>query len=278
MDPLEQLQSWIAKEQIHDPQKVSEQLNEWLRLIHNAQENVQSLSSQNAALLSELCMQHEGLIKLLQKIKDSETQNPIDQLTQLRHELHKINVEFLLKTAEFPEQFLPLIFTQSTPSQAFGANQLDALRESLKQFNTPALKTLTTLIQSILDWSESSQKMLNQLNAVSDQAADFWLEQVDPNQGPEQRLALWAKIYDQKFQEAYDQPEMQTLQGELINRLSQAKLNWQQLLEQMSEPLGLPTRNQIDQLVGTLDQQRRRIRKLELEIAELRVLANKSDH
>lgn len=276
MEPFEQLQSWIDQQSNADPDQLKQRLAEWSTLLSSAQKSAQALNANHSELIAQLCQQNQGLIQLLQTLSDKSGADPKDQLQLLRRELYQLNLEFLLKTAELPEQFLPLVFTQMLTKGGFTSAQLDALQSSIDQINAPQFKSLKLLLLSFIAWSTNADRMFAQLNKVSDVAIEDWLESIETNKSSDERIALWVAAYDSAFQRAYQQPEMQLAQGELINSLSQVKLCWQQLIEQLAAPLGLPTGSQIDQLISALDQQRRRIRTLEREVAQLKSALNTS--
>ena len=276
MEPFEQLQSWIDQQSNADPHQLKQRLAEWSTLLSSAQKSAQALNANHSELIAQLYQQNQSLIQLLQTLSDKAGADPEEQLQLLRRELYQLNLEFLLKTAELPEQFLPLVFTQMHTKGGFTSEQLDLLQSSIDQIDAPQFKSLKLLLQSFIAWSANADRMFALLNKVSDVAIEDWLESIESGKSSDERIALWVAAYDSSFQRAYQQPEMQLAQGELINSLSQVKLCCQQLIEQLAAPLGLPTGSQIDQLISAVDQQRRRIRTLEREVAQLKSTLNTS--
>ena len=270
MDPFEQLQNWIEQQQTLNQQQLREQLGDWSRLLKQAEQTATQMTPEYAGLVSQLCRQNEGFIQLLRDLGDHQAQEPVDQVNKIREHLHQLNLEYLLHSAEIPEQYLPLVFTQLRPGAGLSGTQFEAIEQAIKQIDAPYLKPFKQLLSSVLHWHQSTQQMLEQLNQISDASINRWLEQSAPSLSEEERLNLWINTYDDQFQQAYQRPEMQSCQGAIINSLAEVKADWRQLVEQISEPLGLPTRSQIDQLIDAVDNQRRRIRALERELAKLK--------
>lgn len=277
MDPFEQLQAWIEQQQTQNQQQLHKQLGDWSKLLKQAEQSAISLSPGYAGLVSQVCRQNEGFIQLLRDLGTHPDADPGAQVKQLRERLHQLNLEYLLHSAEIPEQYMPLVFTQLKPGAGLTNAQFDALEQAIDQIDAPYLKPLKQLLNSILHWHQSAQNMLDQLNSISDASVTRWLEKTSTHLSEEERLNLWVNTYDSQFQQAFQRADMQGCQGAIINSLTEVKSDWRKLIEQISEPLGLPTRSQIDQLIDGMDSQRRRIRALERELAQLKADQKLSD-
>jgi len=83
-------------------------------------------------------------------------------------------------------------------------------------------------------------------------------------------LNLWVDCYDKSYRDGFNSDELQAAQAALVNSLARLQLGWQALIDQFAEQLGLPSRSQVDKLIEEFDQQRRRIRKLEVELQALK--------
>ena len=269
---LEQFQNWIKQLETDPDTSFSTQLAQWQQWVSKFQAEAGSLSPQHADLVQQLTTYSGELVELLADLTRNQARGaPVEELLErLRFELHQFNVKHTLGQATLPHQFLDLLLTQKQASFTLDDEQLEQLKQSLNQLAHPRFAQLKAFIESLLDWSRASTSLSDELDRVSNKAIEQYCKRATDNLDQEALLNLWVDCYDQSYRKSFNTDELQRAQAELVNSLARLKLSWQALVDQLAEQLGLPSRSQIDQLIEEFDQQRRRIRKLELELQALK--------
>lgn len=269
---LEQFQSWIKQLETDSDTSFSTQLAQWQQWISKFQSEADSLAPQHADLLQQLTSYSGELVELLADLTRNQARGvPVEELVErLRCELHQFNVKHTLEQATLPHQFFDLLFTQKQTNFALSHEQLEQMKQSLGQLTHPRFAQLKAFIASLLDWSRASTNLSDELDRVSNNAIEEYRQRATDTLDQEALLELWVECYDRSYTGAFNSSELQQAQAEMINTLARLKLSWQALVDQFAEQLGLPSRSQVDKLIEEFDQQRRRIRKLELELQALK--------
>jgi len=270
-DPLlNQFQNWIKQLEDLPESSFSEQLAQWQHWAVKLQQHSRDLAPDHADLVSQLTVQSNELIELLADLTRAQARGPnlSNQVERLRTNLHQFNLRRTLEQATPLHQFLNLLITQR--HQLLHSNeQREQLQALLQQFNHPRLGSVKALLEALLNWQASISTFKSQLDQVSDAAIEDFLSQADGQLSHEELLALWVRSYDQAYAAAFNQADLPKAQADMISSLARLQNRWQQLIDQYAEQLGIPSRNQLDQLIEQLDQQRRRIRKLEQALEQI---------
>lgn len=271
---LDQFQSWIKQLENVPDASFTEQLAQWQHWVRQFQQNAEEISPNHAELVDQLSVYSGELVELLAQLTRARAQgaDPSEQLQQLRAELHKFNLRHILEHATLAHQFLDLLFTQQGSAPIYSAEQRQQLQAMLQQFKHPRFTNIRSLLEAMLGWHEAISTLNTQLDKVSAVAIEQFCAAADESLEHEQLLSLWVSSYDQAYRSAFNQQDLQQAQAQLVNSLVQLQICLQRLIDQFAEQLGLPSRNQIDLLIAEFDQQRRRIRKLEQELEQLKAI------
>ncbi len=269
---LEQFQSWIKQLETDPDASFSTQLAQWQQWISKFYSEADSLAPQHGHLVQQLTCYSGELVELLANLTRNQARGaPVEELVErLRSELHQFNVKHTLEQATLPHQFLDLLFTQKQANFALSHEQLEQLKQSLNLLTHPRVAQLKEFIEAMLDWNRASTNLSDELDRVSNNAIEEYRQRATDSLAQDELLNLWVECYDQSYADAFNSSELQTAQAGLVNTLARLKLSWQALVDQFAEQLGLPSRSQVDKLIEEFDQQRRRIRKLELELQALK--------
>ena len=251
------------------PISMHNEMNEQLKsLLFNIEQHPGDVSGHHADLVKNLVRSSMALTDLLETL-DKSPQKDETLLKTLREQLHLFNIESLMRSVNIPQQFVPLLFTQTEQNQAVQnplLSQLTLLRDSL---TLPIHNPIKAFIGALIDWYQSGQHLLNELDQISNNATRLWLKSSSEAKSTHDRIADWASIYDRCYVEHFQQPAMQLAQSSWLNHGAEVKLAWNQLINHFTEQIGLPSPSQIDTLIEQLDQQRRRIRSLERRLSRL---------
>ena len=273
---LDQFQNWMKQLESLPETSFTEQLAQWQQWIAKFQHQTEELSPNHADLVASLTAHSAELVELLADLTRARAHGTdVSGLVErLRSELHQFNLRHILERATLPHQFLELLFTQQGISATYSPEQLEQLRAVTAQLKHPRFAKFKALLEALIGWQEAVGRLNRQLDAVSTAAIEQFTREAQDSFEQEQLLALWVNCYDQTYREAFNHSELPAAQAELVNSLTQLQSCWQALIEQFADQLGLPRRSEIDQLIEQFDQQRRRIRALELEIEQLKASQN----
>lgn len=237
-------------------------------LLFNIEQHPGDVSGHHADLVKNLVRSSMALTDLLETL-DKSPQKDETLLKTLREQLHRFNIESLMQSVNIPQQLVPLLFTQTEQNQAVQnplLSQLTLLRDSL---TLPLHNPIKAFIGALIDWHQSGQHLLHELDQISNNATRLWLESSSEAKSTHDRISDWAAVYDRCYVEHFQQPAMQLAQSDWLNHGAEVKLAWNQLLNHFTDQIGLPSPSQIDTLIEQLDQQRRRIRSLERRLSRL---------
>lgn len=269
---LEQFQNWIKQLENSPDAAFSSQLAQWQQWISKFHSEAESISPQHADLVKKLSGYSAELVELLADLTRSQARGaPIEDLIdRLRADLHQFNVSHVLEQATQPHQFLDLLFTLKQSQLVLSAEQVAQLKQSLAQLTHPRFAQLRVLIEALLDWSQASSTLSEELDQISNSAIDRFRNLATEGLENDVLLDLWVDCYDKSYRDGFNSDELQAAQAALVNSLARLQLGWQALIDQFAEQLGLPSRSQVDKLIEEFDQQHRRIRKLEVELQALK--------
>ena len=269
---LEQFQNWIKQLENTPDAAFSSQLEQWQQWVAKFHSEAESISPQHADLVQKLSSYSAELVELLADLTRSQARGaPIEDLIErLRANLHQFNVSHVLEQATQPHQFLDLLFTLKQSQLVLSAEQVAQLKQSLAQLTHPRFAQLRAFIEALLDWSQASSTLSEELDHVSNSAIDRFRNLATVGLESDAILNLWVDCYDESYRNGFNSNELQAAQAAMVNSLARLQLGWQALIDQFAEQLGLPSRSQVDKLIEELDQQRRRIRKLEVDLQALK--------
>lgn len=271
---LEQFQAWIEQSIAAQDDSISQRLSEMQSWMTHVQQHASELSPFHADKIVELATNSSELVGLLAQLTRAQARG--DDATQwaqqLREQLHQLNLRNLMTHATQSHQLLDLFFTQPKSTNLTGDTEI--LRHLLLQLDQAPLKAklepLKSFIESLIEWRSALRSAQEQLNQISDTAIKEFSNSATAELGQEGLVSLWVSSYDNAYRQAFNSQPMQAAQGALVNSLTEVQLGWQNLIDTWVEQLGLPSRSQMTQLIEALDQQRRRIRSLEIELQALK--------
>lgn len=269
---LQQFEAYLTQLDQMSSASVNEQLQRWSNWARKLEQQASELAPDHQQLIHQLtdCSVEWGeLLAELNRISAAGGDFR-EQLERLRQSLHQFNLQQILAKATLPQHFISLIFTQTQAPALLKDEQTAQLKRVAEQLQHPGFEALKKLINALLDWQLAASSLNQEMALVSDAAIEQFVAACSDAVDQDEILKRWTQSYDQAFRDAFNQRSLQQAQGGFINSLSQLQLCWQALVEQLAQPLGIPNRKQIDQLIEQLDQQRRRIRKLELELELLK--------
>lgn len=278
---LEQFQAWIAQSAASQDEGFSQQLSQMQSWMRQMQVHATDVAPNHAQKLSELAQNSSEWADILAQLTQAQAkgENAAQWADKLRNKLHQLNINSLMTQATLPHQFLNLLITQPSSQTLASDTQSEMLSAMLLQLEQSPFESkltpLKALLQSLIDWQDALGRMQSQLNHVSETAIEQFTLGAEPALDKEALINLWVGCYDHAYRTAFNDQPMQTAQGDLVNSLTQVQLNWQTLVDQWLDALGVPSRSQLNQLIDALDQQRRRIRGLE---KELQAIKNARDH
>ncbi len=263
-----QFSDWLERLNLANNELQPKMLEEWRALISQIELHPEQLSTNHSQLVKTLARNSQTLVDALGRLNDGDSELET-QLDKLRKELHQFNIQSLLHQAALPQQLAPLLFTQTDQLQSFNQEQLEKFEQLRGSLNSPQFAKLNQVIDAFIDWQQSGQSLLAELNTIVESATEQWLTQVDNDSEPSAQIALWGSIYDLAYRDRFEQPTMQMAQSNWLNHWADLKIAWRDMISQYSDQLGIPSPSQVDQLVEQLDAQRRRIRQLERKLEEL---------
>jgi len=273
---LEQFQAWIAQSATSQDEGFSQQLSQMQSWMRQMQVHATDVAPNHVQKLSELARNSSEWVELLAQLTQAQAkgENAAQWADKLRHKLHQLNLNSLMTQATLPHQFLNLLITQPSTQTLATDTQSEMLSAMLLQLEQSPLKlkfaSLRALLQSLIDWRNALDQMQSHLNQVSETAIEQFTLGADAESDKEALINLWVSCYDHAYRQAFNDQPMQIAQGALVNSLAQVQLNWQALVDEWVEALGVPSRSQMNQLIDALDQQRRRIRGLEQELQAIK--------
>jgi len=145
-----------------------------------------------------------------------------------------------------------------------GAPGLGYTRESQEQYQT--------LFQALLDYQEALAEYTLFFSNMGEKAATRLVAEFGdrPIESARELYDSWVQCCEAEYAEQVMTPEYARMHGQLVNALMQVKHRWGELVNEYLSALDIPNRDDLRTLQRRVQEQRREIRALQHDLAEIR--------